>query len=174
MDLIKIIVGGLLLALGRKLYWLFVAAVGFAVGLALAGRLFQGSPEWVMILAGLLLGLLGALLAKFFQKLALGIAGFAAGAWIVQALLSKSEGSSTPLILGLALVGGIIGAVLVTAAFDWALIFLSAAAGSLLIAQSLPIEGLGNWFVILVLFILGIFLQLGLRESGRRRYGKSS
>jgi hypothetical protein len=169
MDVIKIVVGGLLLALGRKLYWLFVAAVGFAAGLALAGRLFQGQPEWVMILVGLLLGFFGALLAKFAQKLALGIAGFAAGAWIVQALLGSSEGSLAPLVLILALVGGIIGAVLVVAAFDWALIFLSSAAGALLIAQSLPFAGALNWLVLLVLFVLGIFMQLGLRESKPRR-----
>jgi hypothetical protein len=47
-----------------------------------------------------------------------------------------------PLVLVLSLFGGISGAVLVISAYYKALIFLSSAAGYLLIAQSLPIEGM--------------------------------
>lgn len=165
MDVIKIIVGGLLLTLGRKIYWLFVALVGFALGLALAGRLFQDQPEWVALLVGIVLGLLGAVLARFFQKLALGIAGFAAGAFIVDALLKNAGSLNATLVLILTVVGGLIGAAFVSAAFDWALIALSSAAGALLVARALPFEGAVQFIILLVLFSVGVLLQFGLMRG---------
>jgi hypothetical protein len=39
----RILVGVLLLVLGRRLYWLFVAAVGFLYGLELAPRSCPGN-----------------------------------------------------------------------------------------------------------------------------------
>ena len=165
MDLIKIIVGGLLLTLGRKIYWLFVALVGFAAGLALGARLFQDQPEWVTIVVALAFGILGAVLAKFFQKLAIVIAGFAAGAFIVDALLKNAGDLNATLVLILTFVGGLIGAVFVSAAFDWALIVLSSAAGSLLVVRALTLEGALQLIVLVVLFVVGVVLQFGLMRG---------
>ena len=64
-----------LLFLGRKLFWLFVAAVGFVVGMEAATTLYPHQPDWSLIV-GLILGLIGAVAAIFVQKAAIGIAGF--------------------------------------------------------------------------------------------------
>lgn len=55
--------GGALLFLGRKLYWFFVGAVGFVVGLSLATQWLQGGSEIVILLVGIVIGVVGALLA---------------------------------------------------------------------------------------------------------------
>ena len=75
---VTLLVGLAVLLLGRRLFWLFVGAAGFAVGLHVAPTVLNG-PEWLMVVVALVLGILGAVLAIFFQWLAIGLAGFAAG-----------------------------------------------------------------------------------------------
>src|SRR5580692_6917393 len=70
-----IVVGILLLFLGRKLFWLFVAAIGFVVGAEVAATMFPHQSEWVLIF-GVVLGLIGALVAILVQKVAIGVGGF--------------------------------------------------------------------------------------------------
>ena len=139
MPVVNVVVGAFLLTLGRKIFWLFVAASGFYAGLELASRYLNLKPDWVALLIALAVGLLGALLAYFFQKLAVGAAGFLAGVFIASRLVS---------LLGtqvqvkdwdwlLILIGGIIGIVLMIAIFEWALIILSSLAGAILIVEAL-------------------------------------
>lgn len=137
MVALKVIVGALLLSLGRKIYWLFVAAIGFAAGLALASRLFQNQSEWVLLLAALGFGVIGAVLAIFFQRLAISLAGFVAGALIVDALFKAAGSGNSWLFYVLLIVGGIIGAVLVSVVFDWALI-LFVIGGRLALDRAVP------------------------------------
>lgn len=42
----QLLVGVVLLLFGRRLFWLFVAACGFAVGLNLAPQLTSTQSEW--------------------------------------------------------------------------------------------------------------------------------
>ena len=87
MDLTYVFTGILLLFLGRKLFWLFVAVVGFLVGMTFAPELLPNQPDSVILVISLITGLLGALLAAMLQKLAVALAGFAAGGYIVYYLL---------------------------------------------------------------------------------------
>ena len=80
MYIIEALVGVGLLAFGRKLFWLFVAGVGFAAGLALTAALFKTSPAWEVLLIAFGAGLAGALLAVFLQRIAMGVGGFIGGA----------------------------------------------------------------------------------------------
>ena len=47
---IGLLVGLVLLVYGRRLYWLFVAGVGFLAGLELAPRFFPDQSELVVLL----------------------------------------------------------------------------------------------------------------------------
>ena len=69
------IVGLAVLLLGRRLFWLFVGAVGFAVGLHAARAVFSEGPEWLVVVGALVLGVGGAILAIAFQWLAVGLGG---------------------------------------------------------------------------------------------------
>ena len=67
---LDVLFGGALLVAGRRLFWLFVGAIGFIIGVEIAIRLFRGT-EIVTILAGLVLGAVFALLAVFAESIAI-------------------------------------------------------------------------------------------------------
>ena len=75
----RVLVGLLLLVLGRRLYWLFVAGVGFLYGLKLAPLLMPEQSETVIVIVALVLALVGALVAVVATKVVLGVIGFVAG-----------------------------------------------------------------------------------------------
>lgn len=59
MDIMYLAAGILLLFLGRKLFWLFVALVGFLVGLTYIPQILPGQTETVILTVSLIAGLLG-------------------------------------------------------------------------------------------------------------------
>jgi hypothetical protein len=168
MNIVNVVGGALLLTLGRKIFWLFVAASGFFAGFELASRTFHVSPMWVAILIGVAVGLAGALLAYFFQKLVIGVAGFLAGAFIVSRvvpLLGAQVKSWDWLII---LIGGVIGIILMYAIFEWALMILSSLAGAMLVVEGLNLAGMLAIIVGIILFVIGIAFQTGLNRKPRR------
>lgn len=176
MPFIRAIVGALSLFLGRQLFWLFVGAAGFMLGFNLALQLLPDQPGFVVLLVGLLAGLLGAVLGVFAQRLALGIAGFIAGGYLLLYLANLlgagADELSTSLVSVLFIVGGILGALLIQFAFDIALILLSSALGATLLAQAVAdfwtLEPALNTVLFVVLLLLGIAVQWGI---GRRSPG---
>ncbi len=171
-SLTGIIVGALLLFLGRRLYWLFVAGIGFLSGLALGPELLPGQPEWLILLAALVAAIVGAIIAIVAQKITIGLIGFVAGGGIGLLLLRKmglvGEGSGWVAYL----IAGIVGLVLILVLFDWALILLSSLAGANLIVTGLSTHvhlARNAWFLALIaLALVGIVVQAGL-SRGRSR-----
>lgn len=167
MEAVRLILGAALLTLGRRLFWLFVAAIGFVAGLRFANELLADQPAWIGILVGVIVGLAGAGLAVLFQQFAIGLAGFLGGSYVLLAVLDifGLEGSTWTLVALLA--GGIAGAVLMFALFDWALILLSSIAGANLVVEALqPNSGSTLWLLALV--ILGVIVQSAIRRRKRR------
>jgi hypothetical protein len=156
MPMITIGVGVFLLVFGCRLFWLFVGTVGFVAGFQLAQTYVGGQPEWVLWAIGLAFGCLGAVLALFFQKLAIGLGGFAAGGYVAM-YLSSLLGAAP--LLWIYLAGGIIGAVLLYLLFDWALVFLSSVAGAALIVQSIHWVPRFQFLLYVILIIAGVAVQ---------------
>lgn len=171
MAVINVVGGTLLLTLGRKIFWFFVAASGFYAGLELAFRYFNVGPEWVALLIAVAVGLLGALLAYFFQKLVIGASGFLAGIFIASRLVSQLGPQVKAWDWPIIVVGGIIGIVLMVAVFEWALIILSSLAGSLLVVEGLKLSGLIGMIAGVILFVMGLVFQFGLnrRDDSRKK-----
>jgi len=67
MIIANMLVGLVLLILGEKPFWLFVAAIGFIGASDATARYFSGLPDWQTLIVATLAGLLGAFLAIFFQ-----------------------------------------------------------------------------------------------------------
>jgi hypothetical protein len=165
MDLTYVFTGILLLFLGRKLFWLFVAVVGFLVGMTFAPELLPNQPDSVILVISLITGLLGALLAAMLQKLAVALAGFAAGGYIVYYLLEFIAVNLGDYQWMAILAGGILGALLAGSMFDWALILLTSASGATLISQGLNLSMPLSAFVLAALFIFGIFAQGNIKAK---------
>ena len=157
LQLFRIIAGALLLLSGRRLFWLFVGVLGFLAGITLATQYFSAQPAWMLLVVALACGLIGILLAIFLQKLAIAIGGFLAGGLFTQTFAQSIGWNIAPLIPFV--IGGILGAILLSVLFDWALIFLSSITGAILISRALPLEPSMNLVVFVVLLIAGIFIQ---------------
>ncbi len=171
MAILRFIIGAAVLTLGRQLFWIFVGAAGFALGITFATRFVQGVPDWAVILIALAAGVLGALLAVFVQELAIAVAGFVSGAYVLFTLLETFNLDGIPLVWILYIVAGVIGAILVVALFDWALILLSSLAGASLIIQSLRLGPGANAVLFIVLVVVGIVIQASLMRRYRREAG---
>jgi hypothetical protein len=166
MDLIRFVVGGALLASGRRLYWLFVAGFGFILGLRLAGSIFQQSPQWLILVMALVVGIAGAFIAVTLQRVGVGLAGFLAGAYIGYSLLETVSADLSGWTWVIYLVGGIAGAILLNVIFDWALILFSTIGGSLIAVQALELPAPWSFVLFFALFILGLVLQGALFKRG--------
>ncbi len=158
LSVISLILGAALLIAGRKLFWLFVGAAGFIAGMQLATQFWQG-PEILAIIIGLVVGVIFAFLAIFLQGVAIGVAGFLAGGYILTVLagmIGLDQGAFSWIVY---LIGGIIGVLLVIFLFDWAIITLSSLAGASLITQALVLpSGIGG-VIFLALVIVGVVIQ---------------
>jgi len=163
LSVINLILGVALLVAGRKLFWLFVGAAGFVTGLQLATQFWQG-PELLAIVIGLVVGVIFALLAIFLQSVAIGIAGFLAGGYILTVLagmIGLNQGAFSWIVY---IIGGIIGVLLVIFLFDWAIITLSSLAGASLITQALLLpSGIGG-VIFIVLVIVGVVIQASMMQ----------
>jgi hypothetical protein len=167
-PIISVIVGVAILLFGRKLFWLFVAALGFAVGLEIAVYFMKDPPQWMMLLVALGCGVIGALLAIMLQKVAIAIAGFIAGgriAWALAAAFFVDHQHYRGITF---VIGGILGALLLLALFDWALIFLSSIEGAHLISNGITLPEKGTMILVIALAVIGVVVQASMLRRSRR------
>jgi hypothetical protein len=161
MDILTIIAGILLLLLGRHLFWLFVGIIGFIAGMNLATQYLVGQSDWVIIVVGLVAGVIGAVLAILFQRVAVAVAGFLAGSYLAAYLLTSLNVDMAQFEGIVTIIAGVLGAVLVFLLFDWALILLSSLVGSSLIVPVLTTDQQLQLILFLVLALVGILVQAG-------------
>jgi hypothetical protein len=157
--IVGVLIGVVILLFGRKLFWLCVAAAGFAVGAEIAPQLVHQPSSVVALLVALVFGVLGALLALFLQKVAIAVLGFLAGGYVATAIAAAffvhHAQYSTIVFIG----GGIIGAILLLVLFGWALIVVSSLIGAHLIQSAIVLPPTGSTLVFVGLAIVGIFVQ---------------
>jgi len=169
MALAKIAAGILLLVLGRRLFWLFVGLIGFWGGMVLGERLFPHQVGLLQLLVPLLCGIAGILLAIFLQRLAIAVGGFLSGGYLALSIVHQTHTIAHQSDLIVFVVAGIIGAILMSVLFDWALIFLSSAAGSTLIMESLHVRNPYSYLLFIALLVIGIVIQAGIHGAQKRR-----
>jgi hypothetical protein len=165
-PLAAMIVGGVLLAAGRRLFWLAVGAAGFVFALVLALRYLDPEPLWLLLGVALVAGIAGAVLAMLLQRLAVALAGFLAGGWLGLALWIQIGGAEGWPALGAFMVTGLVVAILAGAVFELALVVVSSLIGALLIAGGIGAEGLFGLALVAVLTVAGSLIQTSF---GRHR-----
>jgi hypothetical protein len=151
-----LLAGIALLFFGRRLFWLFVAVIGFMAGWHLALGGWRASPAGGRLLLALVAGLLGLFLALVAQKLAVALAGFFIGAYLVAGLLGWQLSALRPGQLLVLVLCGVVAAAIALLLFDLALILYSAVAGAGLILDSVHLR-LGGGVRLLLLVLLAAF-----------------
>ena len=162
------LIGFVILLFGRKLFWLCVAAVGFAAGVEIAPHLVNEPSPVLALTVALVLGLIGALLALFLQKIAIAVLGFLAGGKLAGAIATAFFVQYAQHSTVIFLIGGLIGAILLLFLFDWALIVVSSLIGAHLIVFQgvITLPASGSTIVFIGLVVLGILVQAAsLRRS---------
>jgi hypothetical protein len=158
-TIVGVLIGVVILFFGRKLFWLCVAAVGFAVGVEIAPLLVNEPSSLLALVIALVFGVLGALLALFIQKVAIAVLGFLAGGKLATAIAASFFVHYTQYSTIIFVIGGVIGAILLLAVFGWALIVVSSFIGAYLIENAIVLPPTGSTLVFIGLAILGMFVQ---------------
>ena len=158
-TIVGVLIGIVILFFGRKLFWLCVAAVGFAAGVQIAPLLVNEASSLLALVIALVFGLLGVLLAFFIQKIAIAILGFLAGGKLATAIAAAFFVQYAQYSTIIFVIGGIIGAILLLAVFGWALIVVSSFIGAYLIQSAIVLPPTGSTLVFIGLAIVGIFVQ---------------
>jgi hypothetical protein len=166
-PIISALIGAVILLFGRKLFWLFVAAVGFAAGVEVAPHLLSEPSPMLALTLALVLGFVGALFALFLQKIAVGVVGFLVGGRLAIAIVAAFFLNYAHYDVITFLVGGIVGAILLLALFDWALIFFSSVAGAHLIQDAVQLPANGSVILLVALTVLGVVVQASMMRRGR-------
>jgi len=170
-PVLVIAIGIAVLAFGKRLAVLG-AAVGALLGIGLLS-LFPGSfPPLATLLIPGLLAVLGAMFAGFAKgivNIVLMVLGALAGAAIVLGFLGLFNMNSPFLGLVFAVLGGVIGLIMVQRFKDWAMIILAGLIGGLLVTRGLAdwlpfLEGLFGTVLVIVLAGAGIAYQGGFRK----------
>jgi hypothetical protein len=175
--IVGIILGAIELLFGRRLFWLFVGIAGFLIGYFLAPAIFHNMSTLLRVLIGVGIGVVFAILAIFFTRFMVAVAGFfifgPAVVVLIRDLGANAPDGSTWYWVTYA-IGGVIGFILLWAFFDWALIVLTSLAGAGGIIQG--VRSLTTisptWQIILyvVLAVIGVIFQA--RSYSRRRLAR--
>ncbi|MBX2991374.1 MAG: hypothetical protein KF749_09405 [Bacteroidetes bacterium] len=162
--LFPIIIGLLLLFAGRKVLWLFVGGVAFMLVMSIAPRFIHHQESMIFYVA-LGAGLAAAAAGFFLQKIAVRVAGFVAGGYVFFSMMEEfATHSALPSWLPF-VVGGVLGAILLSFLVEWALIILSSLTGAFLITESLNLEPNINTALLAVLTLIGIAAQGTMKGS---------
>ena len=172
-PILIIAIGLAVLAFGRRLAVLG-AAVGALLGLALL-RLIPGtsSSPLLALLIPILLAVIGFFVAGFAKGIVgivLIVLGALAGAAIMLGFLDLFGTAAGLIDWILALLGGVIGVILVQRFKDWAMIILSGLIGGLLVTRGLTnwlpfLQGAAGSLLVLVLAVGSIVYQGRFRNK---------
>ena len=161
--LLRVLIGAALLLFGRRLLWLLVGVIGFTFGYEYGAQTYAGASDTMLLSVALAAGLVGAVLAYFVQALMIAVAGFLVGARLAVVLFNVVHPIPDQNVWLLAfLAGGIIGAALLVAVFDSALLFLSSLFGASLIVETIELPPYQKLILFLVLLAVGLVVQSNL------------
>jgi hypothetical protein len=153
------ILGFAVLVMGRHIFWVFIAGLGFAVGLYFTSQYYSTLPEWQILLISSIVAALGALLANTVQRLSAGIAGFATGWYLTILLLGYFNPNLGQIEILLPYIAGIISGGLLMAFFDWGVIIASSLAGSAIIVSGMSLARNVELILLIMFALLGMAIQ---------------
>jgi len=159
------IIGAALLFLGRPLYWLFLALVGFLLTYSLLVQHFNVLDHWIGLGIALFIAVLGGMAAVMLQKATIAIAGLIGGgllAFEFSAALGPEQANYRWLIV---LVAAIIGAILMSLIFELTLTVISALIGADLLVELLPVTGAIQWGLVAIVTLIGITVQTRIKSK---------
>lgn len=168
LNALLLVIGLILVLLGRKVYLISIGILGFLGGLYLFMSFLGTAHDWRSLLFALLFGTVGSLLAFALHKAAWLFGGFCGGG-----VLALYFNDATGMIdvgspVTLFLIGGGIGAILFLLVLDWALVVVTTLAGAALISWQSHLKGGAFQALFFGLTAAGLLIQ-GRTMRGDRK-----
>lgn len=157
--LAQIVVGGVLLLFGRRLFWLLIGAAGFFAGVLVTDTYLAVDSEALRWIVGLAVGLLAALAAVFLKRIAVSLGGAIIAGYSVYWYLGLTWQPLQTWQWLLVAAAAVIGFLVAQVVFDFGLIFLSSLAGATLVLENLDAAASVSRWLFLVLVVLGATAQ---------------
>lgn len=162
MLIIRGVIGGILLFLGRELNFLFAAAMAGLIGFRLVPLLPANRPSWADIAFVLTLAVIAALIVLLNQRVGYFLSGFLAGGYFLAEYYSPG-GGLIPWIPFI--VGGVIGSLILGLLTEWALILVSAAIGARYVLNLFRLNPTAEILIGAGLFIVGALTQVIIMQA---------
>jgi hypothetical protein len=167
LNALLLVIGLILVLLGRKVYLISIGILGFLGGLFLFTSFIGTAHDWRSLLFALLFGTVGSLLAFALHKAAWLFGGFCGGGVLALYLNDATRIISVGSPVLLFLVGGAAGALLFLLVLDWALIVVTTLTGAALITYQSHLAGAAGKALFLALTAIGLFVQARAKRGDR-------
>ncbi len=162
MLIVRGIIGGILLFLGRELNFLFAAAMAMLFGFRLTPRLpaaWPGWGDWVFVIT---LAVTAAIIALVNERIGYFLSGFLAGSFFLIEYYAPNS-SSVPVLPFV--IGGVIGSLILGLLTEWAMILVSSAIGAAYVLNLFRLNPTAEILVGAGLFIIGALTQVIIMQS---------
>jgi len=159
MLILTILIGFVVLIMGRQIFWVFIAGIGFALGLIYGEQFYVGQPDWMIFTISSIIAILGAVLAFTLQRLAGAIGGFVSGWYLAYLFIGYFRVDLGQFVEIVPIIVGIIFAVLILNFFDWSVIVISSLAGSAIIVSGMRLPSNTELALLITFAIVGVVIQ---------------
>lgn len=158
-TLVSIIIGLLLLFVGRKALWFFLALIGFAVTIAFLPRIAPDLSPNTQVIVAVVAGIIGGASASVLAKVLVWVGGFVGGAYVGVVAWQTLMGTAPGFPWIPVAVGGIAGIFIAGFLFASVLIIVSSAAGAALLVQTVGVGETFGFILLILLTAVGIIVQ---------------
>ena len=159
MNLLYVVIGVMLLILGRKYTWTFTAGLVFFIFMELTAKGQFDFPDALVFVIGIVFGVSGGLLAVALRRVVIPLTGVLAAGYLFSRLDSVFK-----LFMGHQwmpyLAGGLLGLVLTIGVPDWTLTMLSSIVGALMVIKGIKIEPTWMTVAFLGITLAGTVIQM--------------
>lgn len=161
MQVMRAVIGGVFLFLGRELNFFFAAAMAALIGLRLTHLLPPQWPAWSDYAFMLGLALLAAAIGIRRERIGYFLSGFLVGSYF---LVEYYEPGVLTLPLLPFLVGGVTGSVIIGIFTEWALMLVSCLVGAYFLTGLFTLSPTAELLVGGGLFVIGALTQVIMRQ----------
>lgn len=162
MLVIRGVIGGILLFLGRELNFLFAAAMAAFFGFRILPHLpatWPGWGDWAFVIT---LAVVAAIIALVHERVGYFLSGFLAGSFFLIEYFQPGA-STIPLIPFI--VGGVIGSLILGLLTEWAMILVSSLIGAAYVLNLFRLDPTAEILVGAGLFIVGALTQVIIMQA---------
>ena len=165
MLIVRGIIGGILLFLGRELNFIFAGAMAGLIGFRLTPLLPPQWPAWSDAAFMITLGLIAAIIVLINERFGYFVSGFLGGGFLLVEYYAPNQ-LTVPILPFI--VGGAIGTLILGLLTEWALILVSAAIGASYILNLFRMDPTAEILIGAGLFIVGALTQVIIMQSQKQ------